>query len=479
MNPKFEAFRSMMTPPVRADIPALRKRTQSLSLWEGSLWAVMWGLGESYIAPFALFLGASNLVMAFVGTGPVLITALAQLLGAALLDRTGRRKPIIYLGMSVQSLAYLPMFILPLLFPSVGIETLIVCIALYFLFFGLSVPPWMSMMGDVVEPSDRGRYFANRTRIVMYAMTAALALAGIIANSWKAVGHTAVGFGFLFVIASFARSTSILFMKEHYEAPLEKQSDEEAFSFWDFLRGSKQPNFTKFTFAIALMNGATNIAGPFFAVYMLRDLQWSYLAFTFNMLMFLIAQTLFVRWWGSIGDRHGNRAVLLATGSLLPILPILWVFSTNYIVLLFAQITCGAAWSGFNLAASNFIYDSVPQTRRARALSYYSVLNGTFSVIGGMLIGAWIAEHAPSSFDLGMIHVTLLSSLPVVFIASGLLRAVAAAIILPQFSEVRDIEPISTVRILWRLGIGQPLFGQVGEFMPRLLALRPHKNNKR
>jgi MFS family permease len=195
------------------------------------------------------------------------------------------------------------------------------------------------------------------------------------------------------------------------------------------------------------------------------------------MLTFLISQTLFVRWWGGIGDRHGNRAVLVATGCLLPLLPLLWVFSTNYIFLLFAQVVSGATWSGFNLAASNFIYDAVPQTRRARALSYYSLVNGVFSVIGGMLIGATIAEHAPASFELGLIHVTLRSSLPVVFIVSGLVRAVAAAIMLPQFSEVREIEPISTGRILFRLGIGQPLFGQVGEFMPRLRTLLPPNNH--
>ncbi len=52
------------------------------------------------------------------------------------------------------------------------------------------------------------------------------------------------------------------------------------------------------------------------------------------------------------------------------------------------------------------------------------------------------------------------------------------AIMLPQFSEVRETEPISTVRILWRLGIGHPLFGQVGAFMPRIRALIAPKNGK-
>ena len=436
----------------------------------------MWGLGESYIAPFALFLGAGNLVMAFIGTAPVLITATAQLAGAVLLDRIGQRKPVILAGMTVQSAALIPLFALPLLIPSFSMALLISCVAVYFFFSGLSAPPWMSMMGDVVTPEERGRYFSNRTRIAMYFMTSSLMLAGIITNGWKNIGHTAVGFGFAFGIASLARFTSLHFMRRHYDAPLENQQFEDSFSFWDFLRGYRKSNFTKFTIAVALMNGTTNIAGPFFSVYMLRDLHWSYLAYTFNMLVLLSSQTLFVRWWGSIGDRHGNRSVLMATGCLLPILPVLWVFSDNYLFLLFVQMVSGATWSGFNLAASNFIYDSVPQTRRARAMSYYSLLNGSFSVIGGMLIGAWIAEHAPTEINLGLVHIALFSSLPVVFVVSGLARAVAGAIMLPQFSEVREIEPISTARLLWRLGIGQPLFGQVGEFMPRLRPLIPPKN---
>lgn len=460
-----------LTRPIGDNVHAQKQRTKTLSIWEGSLWAIMWGLGESYIAPFALFLGAGNLVMAFIGTGPVLITAVAQLFGALLLDRIGRRKPIIGGGTIVQAAALVPLFTLPLLLPKGGMAALVICIAIYFFAFGTCVSPWISMMGDVVESEERGRYFSNRTRITMYLMIAALLVAGIIANSWKQMGCTVIGFGFLFGIAAIARFTAYLLIRHHYDAPLEHQEFENPFSFLDFLRGYRTSNFTKFTLAISLMNGTTNIAGPFFAVYMLRDLHWSYLQFTCNMLVFLVSQTLFVRWWGAIGDRHGNRSVLVATSCLLPILPVLWVFTTSFAFLMFAQLVSGATWSGFNLATTNFIYDSVPQTRRARAFSYYSLFNGSFSVIGGMLIGAFIAGHAPAELNLGLVHITLLSSLPVVFVSSGIARAIAAAIMLPQFSEVRETEPISTKQILWRLGIGQPLFGQVGPFMPRIRAL--------
>ncbi|WP_372846894.1 MFS transporter [Pontiella sp.] len=467
----FGRIRQLTAEAEDTSVEQLKLNTRTLSIWEGNLWALMWGLGESYIGPYALFLGAGNMVMAFLGTAPVFITSIAQLVGSGLIDRVGRRMPIILGGIAFQSAVWLPLFALPLLLPSGGVIALAACAALYFAIAGIVVPSWMSLIGDVVEPAARGQYFANRSRLVMYGMVVALLLAGIITNAWKGIGLTAVGFGLVFGIAALARTTSIAFMRRHYDAPLEPCTPNDRYSFWSFLGATENRNYARFTCAVALMSGTTNIAGPFFAVYMLRDLQWSYLLFTINTLTFMLAQTFFVRWWGSIGDRHGNRSVLLATGSLLPILPLFWVFSANYFVLLFAQVVSGAIWSGFNLAAANFIYDSVPQNRRARAVSYYSLINGLFSVIGGMGIGAWLATHTPSELHLGTVHLALSSPLPVVFVISAITRAIAAAIMLPQFREVREVEPISTARILYRLGIGQPLFGQVNVFSPRLRAI--------
>lgn len=467
----FATVRDLTAPAGTSDPLLLSRRTQLLSIWEGSLWAVMWGFGETYIAPFALFLNAGNLAMAFVGTGPVLISAVAQLVGAAALDRTGRRMPLILSGSTIQGAAYLPLFILPLLLPSHNVPVFLVAVTICFFSAGFAVPAWMSMMGDVTDPADRGRYFSNRTRIIMYTMFASMLLAGWIINRWKLVSNPAAGFAFLFGTAFLARCISMFFMRRHYDAPLQKPEAAAYFSFLDFIRATPRSNFAKFTFMVALMNGTAQIASPFFAVYMLRDLHWSYIQFTVNMAVFLLAQTMFVRWWGTLSDRHGNRSVLVATSCLMPLLPLFWIFSTNYLVLLFAQILSGACWSGFNLAASNFVYDAVSQAKRARAFSYYNLLNGLFSVVGAMLIGAPIAEHVPAAFKLGTIHITLISSLPVVFIVSSAARALAAWIMLPQFREVRTAEPISTIRILWRLGVGQPIFGQAGEFIPRIRKL--------
>jgi MFS family permease len=462
----FTTVRSLTAPTEGTASETLRFQTRRLSIWEGALWSVMWGFGETYIAPFALFLNAGSLAMAFVGTGPVLISAAAQLAGAALLDRTGRRLPIITSGFAVQALAYLPLFLLPVLLPKGGIAALLLSAAACFFSAGLAVPSWMSLMGDVIDPADRGRYFSSRTRTVLCFMLFFMLMAGWIIHRWKTIGHPTAGFGFLFGIACLSRIISLFFMRRHYDAPLQRPQDDAYFSFFDFVRATPRSNFAKFAFTVALMNGTAQIAGPFFAVYMLRDLHWSYLAFTVNMAVFLLSQTLFVRWWGALSDRHGNRAVLAATCWIMPVLPLFWIFSTNYAVLLIAQMISGACWSGFNLAASNFIYDAVTPAKRARVFSYYNLLNGLLSVGGAVLIGAPLAECLPAQFRVGAAQITLISSLPLVFAVSAALRALAAWAMLPRFREVREAEPISTVRILWRLGVGQPLFAQAGEFLP-------------
>jgi hypothetical protein len=73
------------------------------------------------------------------------------------------------------------------------------------------------------------------------------------------------------------------------------------------LKGSQ---FLCFTFFYALMQGAGVIASPFFTVYMLRDLRFTYLQFMAAAAMTVVMQFLMVNTWGCISDVFGNRLVL-------------------------------------------------------------------------------------------------------------------------------------------------------------------------
>src|SRR5690606_17889783 len=118
--------------------------------------------------------------------------------------------------------------------------------------------------------------------------------------------------------------------------------------------------FRDYSFFVAGMQGVVAISAPFFAVYMLRDLQFTYLEYSLNSIASIITQFLTLRFWGRFGDNFGNRLVMLISSIAIPIIPILWLFSADQYYLLVVQMASGVAWSGFSLSTANYIYDIRP-----------------------------------------------------------------------------------------------------------------------
>lgn len=90
-------------------------------------------------------------------------------------------------------------------------------------------------------------------------------------------------------------------------------------------------NFGRFVIYVALVNFATCIAAPFFAVYMLKSLGFSYANFTIVMMSATITSLLFMPFIGKFIDKYGNLTVIKIIGLLIPLIPILWVFS-HYLI---------------------------------------------------------------------------------------------------------------------------------------------------
>mgnify|MGYP001572656208 FL=1 len=450
------------------EVAAAKRHSQKLSAVESIPSAFTGGFGDNFFQPFALFLNAGNQAMALLGTLPPAIGALAQIIGASLSERICRRKPIIVIFAFLQALCYLPLFWLPFFFRSSGVLAIIIMATLCTSFINLTGPPWLSMMSDVVPQGTRGRYFALRLRFWVAATVLSMITGGILLWWTKMKYLVWVGFGILFALAALSRIWSSYLLSRQYDPPF-NPTREDYFSFWSFIRRTRHSNFAKFTFIVATINGITNISGPFFSVYMIRDLHWNYVQLTVNTICFLVGQFVFISWWGTMCDRHGNRAVLVATSLIVPFVPIPWAFLQSFPLLMCLQFVSGSVWSGFNLAAANFILDSCTPQKRPRATSYYTVISSFFSLIAGSVIGAFLAENLASDYDFGFFQITFISSLPAVFIVSGILRFIPA-LFLPMLKEVRETEPISPVQILWRFTSGEPIFNQLQQLASLLSA---------
>ncbi len=466
-QPKTETDTSLADP--RTEI--LKRRTLSLSIVEGCAWAVMWGFGETFVGPFAVFLKANDFTMSLLATLPLLLGALAQIAGGYLVEYLGRRRSVMVATALFQAIGYIPIFWLPFFFPGHGTRIVVSLATFMLVSNNMGAPGFNSIMGDLVPAESRGRYFGKRNSLIMLTMLVTMLVAGRIVSFFDSRGENWLGFGLVFSIAMVARACSALLLSRYYEPPFHP-STEEGYSFVSFLRNAHRTNLGRFTLAMALMAGATNVSAPFFTQYMLRDMHWTKYQFATSTAVSLLSQFVFMRWWGRISDRHGSHAVVRVCCLLIPVGPLLWALTRDYHLILVVQALSGLSWAGFSLASSNFLYDSVPANQRHRVFGYYTLINGLAVLLGGSVVGAWCATNLPSSYSYGAVRVEFLSSLPAVFIVSSLLRILVGILMFPLFKEVRrTTEPITSRQILWRLTTGEPIMdrlNELNEFMENL-----------
>lgn len=241
-------------------------------------WASIWtGLTSSYVSPFAIALGASNSTIGFLGSFPDLINSSSQLLASFVLRICRSRRNVVTWLVVAQALVWLGFLALPTAGPG-AITLLIGLVAVNSVIAGLICPIWNSLMGDIVPANRRGYYFAKRTRILGLCSFAAMLLAGAFLATWR--WNAAWGFATLFAGAACARLLSSMYLRQMSDVPLDRssQADLTAMTFIDKLR--KGSAFGRFTFYAAFMKFAVSIANPFFAVYILKELNLSYAYFT-------------------------------------------------------------------------------------------------------------------------------------------------------------------------------------------------------
>jgi MFS family permease len=445
---------------------------------DGASHAVMMGSGENYLSPFGIFLRATTLQVGLLATLPQLFGAFMQWIGALNMDRLKKRRAVISIGATLQALSLIPMASLPFLFGnhSLAVLSLLGMMIIYHGANGFIVPVWNSLIGDLVPTDIRGRFFGYRNRLTGMSTFASLLLAGGILHIFKHISAAEFGFLIIFSCACLARLNSVRWLLK-YEDPEFQMSPEQAFTFLQFLRRSPHSNFAKFVFFIGAINFGVAFSAPYFALYMLRDLEFSYIEFTFVTGMVNITQFLTFRYWGELSDRFGNKKILNLCGWGVAIVPMLWLISHHIIYLIVIQAYGGLVWSGFNLSSSNFIFDAVTPPKRARCVAYHGLVNGAFTFLGA-ISGGLVAGCLPSSFSLGTWTWTPDFVLLTIFLISGMMRLIAAGIFLPKFKEVRLVEPIRNRELIFRISHIKPIAGATFSLFTGLFHDHKPENSK-
>ena len=436
------------------------ERNRRYGIRESAFAAVMQGGGENYLSAFALLLHATPFQVGLLSALPQLVGTWSQLLSVKVLNRFPHRKAIILTGAAGQALWWIPLLLLPLLFPSRGPWLLIACTVAYSALGQFATPAWNSLLTDLVDPNGRGLYFARRAKVASVASFCALVGAGLLLYSAEKWEVPWTGFAVVFLTVAVCRgiSTRYLLRIDESAAPVTREAE---FRLIEFLRHEHSVNFRNFLLFSGFMHVAAVIAGPFFVVYFLRDLQFTYLEYAGWMATGVLGQFLTLKPWGRIGDRFGNKKIMVATGFLVPFLPMFYLLSTNFYFVAAINFFGGVVWGGLSLGLQNYVFDTVRPEDRAKGVAVWNTVNagGWFA---GAMIGGWLAEVIPAQIVIAGLELRLVSNLPLVFFISGVLRLVVSLSLLRTFRETRAVEPISHRNFIVELPLVKPLARALG-----------------
>ena len=416
------------------------------SFLDGVFASGMTGFTQEYFTPFLLLLGGTVRHVGALFAFPNLFASLIQLKSADLTEKMMSRKKIINIFVFLQALMLVPMAIIAL-FTKAKPGVFIAVVILFTSFGALAVPAWGSLMSDLVAKDKRGQYFGWRNRTLGFVTVASALTAGFILHQMKKI-NIFYGFVIIFSFAFIFRVISWYFLGRMHEPPLEYKK-ESYFTLINFLSRIRESNFAKFVLFTSMMNFSVNLASPFFAVLMLRDLHFSYLLYTLITITATLTIYLMISHWGKHADKTGNIKVIKFTSPLIGVIPLLWIVNRHPIFLFLAQIVSGFAWAGFNLCASNFIYDAVTPEKRIRCISYFNVLNG-LALCFGALLGGFLLQKLPPIFGHKILTLFLLSSI---------LRLLVGFFMPMKLKEVRPVEKISSSQLFFSVIGIRPLLG--------------------
>jgi MFS family permease len=207
----------------------------------------------------------------------------------------------------------------------------------------------------------------------------------------------------------------------------------------DMLKIVNKTDFGKFIIFQTLISFAVAIASPFWAVYLLKDLNFSYTVFIIVMMTAPATKLIFMPLWGKFADRYGNRKVMRITGLIIWTVPFLWLMTLFFKnthpeavlpYLIFVEAITNFGWAGFELSSANYIFDGVSRENIPSYTAFFNILTnmGTFF---GALLGGLLA--------MGTISFIGLSGILLAFVISGTLRLLVYICCIRTIKETRKV----------------------------------------
>lgn len=425
-----------------------------LSIIEGALATSMGTLLSGvFLTGFALSLGANRVEVGILAALPAL-SNVAQLVGSFWLERGARRKTLCVGALATSRVAWLPMLLVPAIAACVGPRyvalVLIAIVAVSSVLSAIGGVAWLSWIRDLVPQQERIGFLALRNQFDT-ALALSMSIAGAAFADWWNLEHpgSTAGYMLVFGVGMLAGLVGVRLLNRIPD-PGMREAPAALAGPGLFFAPLKNANFRMLIGAYASWSFATNLAIPFFAVFMLQNLRlplWQItLLYTLSSVVGLAAS----RFWARLGERFGAKPVILIASVGEALFPLWWLFLTPHsswaLPLIFLT---GVFGSPLATGSNNLLLATVPARSATPYMAVFSAVVGPLTaaaaVAGGCLAESFAGSSALSLFSI--------DSLKLVFLLSFLGRMAS----LLMLGAVRDPGSQSVATVLRYLVGGKPV----------------------
>ncbi|HEY0009700.1 MAG TPA: MFS transporter [Tepidisphaeraceae bacterium] len=408
----------------------------TLSWIFGAVW--MNALAGAPLTLYATTLGASNFQFGLLAALPFL-AQLISLPASVVIDRTGERKKIFFIGLYANRLLWIPIAVIPALIVWRGADTAVamgVFLALTFLMHAgqaIGGPAWVNWMADIVPGRVRGRYFARRRQWGILSAIPAALITGWVLDHYRGVTDTVSIMIICAVIFCVAAVFGVADIAIFHLVPHKVKPRPRAPLLATLFHPLKDRRFMWFSVSAAILWFAVAGQGQFVNKYLIEHLHVTSTKVQLIVLVCpLLCQLLVLPVWGRAIDRFGKKpAMIISILGLVPVGAGWCLMNSGHVVLGYVLAMAGAAcWTGVELANSNLVFEfsAADKTGKGGGTAYVainSVIINIAGCMGGLFYGVIAETLADFRYETGITWLAPLSFYEVLFAISAVLRLAA------------------------------------------------------
>jgi MFS family permease len=343
----------------------------NMSMWHGVTSTISQTLVNGYIPLFAIsVLGATNQQMGLISSLPSIISMIAMIPGAILLNRLAFKKT--FTAMTTFMTRFL--FMMILFIPFVPIENpawlLVGLIAVLNFPGALSGLSWQTMIGDLVPEEKRGNFFSGRNRLITIVALIVTLSTGFFLEIFDKSNafpyQLLLALGFLFAVFE------VFFLMKHQENESKKSEKVKRTGF--SLVVFRHKPYLAFVCCALFYNFAAQLAWSVFSIYQINEANATALWLSMFSVTNQLAQIISIKYWGKLADRYSNSILLCIGAAGMATAPFLTVLSTNLIYLTLINLWIGLFVSGTTMLLFNQLLKVSPEQNRTTYIANYNIL---------------------------------------------------------------------------------------------------------